>query len=380
MIDQKKFHLCLQNAGVEFITGVPDSLLNDFCLYAEEEWPPERHVIAANEGNAVALAAGHHFATGSVPLVYMQNSGLGNAMNPLLSLTHKDVYAVPMVLLIGWRGDPDVRDHAQHKKQGELTPTLLESMDIPFKIMAGSGEDAFEAVRWAVRTARKISGPSALLVKKGVLAKAEKEIANSRDCKYEMGREHAMACIIKCLPEDTLFVTTTGRATRELYDLRNLSGAGHEMDFLNVGAMGHTSQIAAGIALAVKRRLVVCLDGDGAAIMHLGGLTTIGKLGLLNLLHVVLNNGAHESVGGQPTAGFKVNLTAIAENAGYKTVGTAVETERDLRDAVKVLLPSGKPAFIDVRIRKGIRDDLGPLKVSLYHLRDIFMQAVSNRA
>ncbi|MBN1225798.1 MAG: phosphonopyruvate decarboxylase [Deltaproteobacteria bacterium] len=378
MIDQKKFYECLQHAGVEFITGVPDSRLNEFCLYAEAVLPQGHHVIAANEGNAVALAAGYHLATGGVPLVYMQNSGLGNAMNPLLSLTNKDVYAIPVILLIGWRGEPGSSDWAQHKKQGELTPTLLKIMEIPFRIMANDGDDAYDSARWAVNTAQEISGPTALLAKKGVFEKDKKKEFNSEGCKYKMNRENAIECILKYVPKNTIFVATTGRATRELYKLRILSGAGHEMDFLNVGAMGHASSIAAGIALAEKKRLVVCLDGDAAAIMHLGALTTTGVLGLTNFLHVVLNNGAHESVGGQPTAGFKANLTAIAEKAGYKTVGAAVETEQTLRNTIKNLLKTKGPSFIDIRIRKGISGDLPPLKISHIDLKNTFMQKIKD--
>ena len=379
MIDQKKFYECLQNAGVDFITGVPDSLLNEFCLYAVANLPQDRHVIAANEGNAVALAVGYHLATGSVPLIYMQNSGLGNAMNPLLSLTNKDVYAIPMVLLIGWRGDPDIKDHSQHKKQGELTPVFLDAMDIPFRVIDSDGEDAFETARWAARTAREISGPTALIAKKGMFARSKKKEAGAGDGEYNMSRENAIECILRSVPEDTIFVATTGRATRELHELRNLSGAGHNMDFLNVGAMGHASSIANGIALGAKNRLVVCLDGDAAAIMHFGSLTTAGMLRLPNFLHVVLNNGAHESVGGQPSAGHKANLTGIAENAGFQTVGDAVQTKEALQDAVKNLLATEGPAFVDARIRKGIRADLPPLNVSHLDLKDMLMKNLKER-
>jgi len=180
MINQEKFVEKLKNEGVEFITGVPDTLLNDFCLYIEDNWPKDHHIIAANEGNAVALACGYHLATGSIPLVYMQNSGLGNTVNPLLSLAHKDVYSIPMVLLIGWRGDPSIKDHAQHRKQGELTPVLLDAMDIPYKILENDTDDALEKVKWAVKTAKKSSRTLALVVRKGVLEKGEKESFNCR--------------------------------------------------------------------------------------------------------------------------------------------------------------------------------------------------------
>jgi phosphonopyruvate decarboxylase len=376
MIDQKEFYNCLQKAGVEFITGVPDSLLNDFCKHVETELPLDRHVIAANEGNAIALAAGYHLATGTVPLVYMQNSGLGNAMNPLLSLTNKEVYSIPMVLLVGWRGCPGVKDHAQHKKQGELTPSLLELMDIPFRVMEDNLEVSLINAEWAVRTAKELSAPTALVVKKGVFAKAEKTNASEDDNRYSMSRENAIECIFKYLPEDTIYVATTGRATRELYELSKSHEAGSNLVFLNVGAMGHASQIAAGMALANKKRLVVCLDGDGAAIMHLGGLTTLGKLNQPNLLHVVLNNGAHESVGGQPTAGYQVNFTAVAAGCCYKTIDAAVDTEHTLQEALDSFISVGGPFFGDVHVRKGIRSDLKPLEVSLTKLKKILMKAV----
>ncbi len=380
MIDQKKFHDCLQMAGVEFITGVPDSLLNDFCLYVEAELPREQHVITANEGNAIALAAGNYLATGRVPLVYMQNSGIGNCLNPLLSLTNKEVYGIPMVLLIGWRGDPDSRDHAQHDKQGQVMPALLELMNIPCKVIDKDEEKTFEVVEWAVKTAREQSSPTAILVKKGVLEKGHKRAFVPEDSVYGMTREDAIACVLKCTPENALFVATTGRATRELHALRDQNSAGHERDFLNLGSMGHALSIANGIALGAKNRLVVCLDGDAAVIMHLGSLTTAGIVGSTNLLHVVLNNGVHESVGGQPSAGFNADLTAIAENAGYKTVGRAVETEEDLTAAVLELLALDGPSFVEARIRKGIRADMPALKIIPSDLKELLIKNIRQGA
>jgi phosphonopyruvate decarboxylase len=331
-------------------------------------------VIAANEGNAIALAAGYHLATDSVPLVYMQNSGLGNAVNPLLSLTHADVYAIPLILLIGWRGEPGVKDHAQHKKQGELTPVLLKTMDIPYKILTNNMKESLAAVKWATETAKQTVSPVALLAGKGVLEKGEKE--NFNDSNAKLSREEAINCIIESVPKDSVFVATTGRATRELHALRDILGDSHEMDFLNVGAMGHASSIATGIALANKKRLVVCLDGDSAAIMHLGALTTVGKMQPSNFLHVILNNGVHESVGGQPSAGYLVNLTEIAENSGYRTVGKALKNKEEAERSIGQLLASGGPAFIDFHIRQGIRNDLPPLKIEHSLLKDNFMKGI----
>ncbi|WP_289059006.1 phosphonopyruvate decarboxylase [uncultured Mesotoga sp.] len=375
MIDQEEFYKLMKDGGIEFITGVPDSLLNDFCSYVQTNLSSKNHVIAANEGNAIALAAGYHLSTGTVPLVYMQNSGLGNAINPLTSLVNDEVYGIPMILLVGWRGSPDVNDWAQHKLPGHLTPKLLECMNIPFLTLEDNSS-SFESLKWAIETAREKKSPVALLAKKGVLAKEKKEQPLPGESEYTMNREEAIKCVIDNTPEDTVFVATTGRATRELHELRKASGGSHRFDFLNVGAMGHTSSIATGLALGSKNRLVVCLDGDASTIMHLGALITAGIIEQLKLLHIVLNNGAHESVGGQPSAGHKIDLTSIAGIVGYKTIGKSANSEEELASAIKELLRNDDAGFIDVRIRKGARGDLPSLKVNLKESKDAFMSAI----
>lgn len=373
MIDQIDFQKCLKDEGVEFITGVPDTLLNEFCLSVHQKWPQGKHVIAANEGNAIGLAAGYHLINGSVPLVYMQNSGMGNTLNPLLSLTNKEVYSIPMILLVGWRGDPDVNDHAQHKKQGELTPVLLEALDIPYRILENDDKQPFEATRWAIQEAKKINSPVALIAKKGVLEKGEKEDLSKIDSEYPMYREDVIEHLLEHLPEDTIYVASTGRATRELYYLREKRGDSHGNDFLNIGAMGHTSSIAVGIALSQTERLVVCLDGDAAAIMHMGALAIHGQLKLPNFLHVVMNNGVHESVGGQPSVGFNINLTQIAQHAGYETVQNHLNSESEFLKNVDELLKKGGPAFIEVYIRKGMRSKLPALDIIPQDLKNEFL-------
>lgn len=373
MIDIKTFIESLENGGVEFVSGVPDTLLNDFCLYIDHHWRADRHILAANEGNAVALAAGYHLSTGTIPLVYMQNSGIGNAVNPLISLTHKEVYSIPILLLVGWRGDPSRKDHAQHKKQGEITPDLLRAMDIPYQILENETEDVLEKAKWALRKAKELNSPVALIVKKGVLEKGEKE-SFKNDGTFSLSREEAINILIDSVPKDSIFVGSTGRITRELYELRNFRGESHEWDFLNVGAMGHTSSIAMGIAVANTNRLVVCLDGDSSAIMHLGALTTAGNTHLPNFLHVVLNNGVHESVGGQASAGFSIDLTGIAQSSGYKTANRAVETKKGIQNSLKNLLTGVGPFFIDLHIRKGIRSDLPALKYDLKHTKEKFIE------
>lgn len=376
MIDLHKFVDYLDLEGVKFISGVPDTLLNDFCLYVADNWPKEHHVIAANEGNSLALAAGFHLATGSVPLVYMQNSGLGNVVNPFLSLTHKDVYAIPMVLLIGWRGDPTTKDHVQHKKQGELTTVFLDAMGIPYKILEKDTNDSLDKVNWAMKTAREINSAVALVVRKGILAKSEKEGFNDEENQL-LSREEAIKCVIENVPENSVFVASTGRATRELFELRNLNGSGHDMDFLNVGAMGHTSSIALGLTMGLKNRLVVCLEGDSSAIMHLGAFTTAGLVKPENFLHIPLNNGVHESVGGQPSAGFSAELTSIAENSGYNTIGGTVKTAIEIQRSINILLEKKGPCFIEIIIKKGIRSDLPPLKFDLKITKENFIKNLS---
>jgi len=378
MIDLSIFLNCLRDSGVNFITGVPDTLLNDFCLSLETGWEADRQVIAANEGNAIAIAAGFHLATNGVPLVYMQNSGLGNSTNPLLSLTNKDVYGIPMVLLIGWRGDPSISDHPQHQLQGAVCPPFLDAMNIPYRVLDGNGDDVFESTSWAVKKAMDIGSPTALLVKKGVLEKGEKA-GFPADGSTLLSREDAIACVLDSLPKDTLYVATTGRATRELHQLRILRNEDHAHDFLNVGAMGHTSSIAIGLALADRNRLVVCLDGDGAALMHLGSFSTAPGLKLSNFLHIVLNNGAHESVGGQPTAGWRVDFTGVANSVGYKTLNVPVDSKESLINAIQSL-KNGGPSFIDMRIRKGMRSDLPPLKMDPADLKQKLMTHLSTQS
>ena len=359
MLNQELAFKALTEQGVDFFVGVPDSYLNGFCNYALANFP-ERTVIAANEGNAVAIAAGHYFATREIPLVYMQNSGQGNAVNPLASLADVDVYAVPMLLLIGWRGQGNTEpNHPQHKLQGEITTSLLDLLHIPFTVLTDSDDDFAKTVEKSVAYCRANRAPYALVAPKGVMADPNKP--NNVDDAYPMSREEAIEVILDHMPADTIYSATTGRATRELFFLREARREGREHDFLNVGSMGHASSVALGIALAKPGRQVVALDGDSAAIMHLGAMTMASKVGAPNFLHVVLNNGAHESVGGQPSAGHLLDFTAIAEACGYATVGHAVMTEEELIEALETLRNAGKASFIDCRIHKGLTRKLPPI-------------------
>ncbi|HIR07357.1 MAG TPA: phosphonopyruvate decarboxylase [Candidatus Pullichristensenella stercoripullorum] len=374
MLDQKRVFDALREEGVTFFTGVPDSYLNGFCNYALQNCA-ERNVIAANEGNAIALAAGHYFATRELPLVYMQNSGMGNAVNPLASLVDEHVYAVPMLLLIGWRGRPGSGDWPQHELQGEITCGLLELLHIPYAILEDDDEKFARTLKTAVASCAADRRPYALIAPKGVMAG---EKGNNRDETYPMSREEAIETILEQLPADTIYSATTGRATREIFFLRKRRGEGGEHDFLNVGSMGHASSVALGIALARPERKVVCLDGDSAAIMHLGAMTMASKVSAPNFLHVVLNNGAHESVGGQPSAGQLIDFTRIAEACGYETIGAPVTDRAGLIQALKSLSGARRAAFLDVRIHKGLSGKLPPLDFSHREAIDGLMDTLNS--
>lgn len=359
MLNQERVFQTLAENGISFFTGVPDSYLNGFCNYALANCG-ERNVITANEGNAVALAAGHYLATKEIPLVYMQNSGEGNAVNPLASLVDKKVYAVPMLLLIGWRGQGDTEpNHPQHKLQGEITTSLLDILHIPYTVLEDDDAKFAETVEKAVKYCEETRGMYAFIAPKGVMADPNKP--NNVDAIYPMSREEAIEVILNHMPENTVYSATTGRATRELFFLREKRNETKAHDFLNVGSMGHASSVALGIALEKPDRHVVALDGDAAAIMHMGALTMVSKLSVPNFMHVVLNNGAHESVGGQPSAGHRVDFTMIAEACGYQTVGHAVTSEKELVDAIAELRDCGKASFIDCRIHKGLSRKLPPI-------------------
>ncbi len=359
MLDQKKVFSALADNGVSFFAGVPDSYLNGFCNYALANCG-DRNVITANEGNAVALAAGHYMATREIPLVYMQNSGEGNAVNPLTSLADKDVYAIPMILLIGWRGQGNSEpNHPQHWRQGEITTSLLDILHIPYTVLSDSDEEFILTIEKAVKYCIETRGVYAFIAPKGVMTDPDKP--NNVDDTYPMSREEAIDVILDHMPEDTIYSATTGRATRELFFLREKRGETKAHDFLNVGSMGHASSVALGIALSKPDRKVVALDGDSAAIMHMGAMTMASKVKAPNFMHVILNNGAHESVGGQPSAGHLLDWTAIADACGYETVHHPVTTEAELIEAINALCDCGKASFIDCRIHKGLSRKLPPI-------------------
>ncbi len=370
MLNPQEFIECLKRNDVGFFTGVPDSLLKEFCSCIAHASRPGEHVIAANEGGAVALALGYHLATRNIPLVYLQNSGLGNVVNPLLSLVDEDVYSVPMLFVIGWRGEPGVHDEPQHKKQGRVMVPMLEAMKIPYSVLGADLDHAETIVNDAVTHVRTTGSPFALVIKKGTFsAYATPRLEKVH---FSLSREQAIQHVLDVLGERDVVVSTTGMPSREVYEYRTKRGAGHQRDFLTVGGMGHASQIALGIALQRPKRTVYCLDGDGAFLMHMGGVTLVGTLNPNNFKHIVLNNGAHDSVGGQPTVALDIDLLGIARAAGYARVARA-RTEPELRSCLQDLKCSPGPSLLEIQIRCGARKDLGRPETTPIQNKNAFM-------
>lgn len=356
MIKPELFYNELKANGTDFFTGVPDSLLKNFCAYTTDNTPENNHIIAANEGCATGLAAGYHFATGKIPLIYMQNSGMGNTVNPLLSLIDPDVYSVPAVLVIGWRGEPGVHDEPQHVKQGKVTLALLDAMQIPYLILTDDEKELKDQMKKCFDYVKTNNAPFAFVVKKGTFDSYK--LKNDIPVVAQMSREDAIEQIILSSDSKAAFISTTGMASRELFELRVKHNMSHESDFLTVGSMGHASQIALAIAMQKPNRNVYCLDGDGASIMQMGGMATVGTRKANNFTHIVLNNGAHDSVGGQPTVGLKINLCSIAKACGYEHV-VSVSTADELKKVLQDSDTKNKLSFIEVKIHKGARADLG---------------------
>jgi phosphonopyruvate decarboxylase len=358
MLDASWFFEELQARQISFFSGVPDSLLKDFCLYISNSTSPKEHIITANEGSAIALATGYHLATGNIGLVYMQNSGLGNAVNPLTSLADPAVYGIPILLLIGWRGEPGVKDEPQHIKQGSITPAILDTLGIPYSILPTDKASAESVLNEAEKVLREENRPYALIVRKGGFEKIIPKNSTVED-DLPSSREEAIKEIARSLQEQDIVIATTGMISRELFEYRaSTNDLTRGQDFLTVGSMGHASQIALGIAIQKPHRVVYCLDGEGALLMHMGGLPIIGTQPVLNYKHIVINNGAHDSVGGQPTAALSIDIPAIALASGYKEA-RSVSSLPDIAKGLEWLKEAKGPVLLEILVRKGARADIG---------------------
>ena len=361
-----------RKAGIDFFTGVPDSFLKGLCdeLYDRFGTDGPCHIVAHNEGGALGLCAGHYLATGHPALCYMQNSGLGNTVNPLTSLTDPQVYSVPCLLVIGWRGEPGTKDEPQHIKQGAVTLSQLDLLGIPYRILSpDTTEDDFRGLFSELLEALRAQKPAALVIRKGALQSALKPAYGNGAA---MAREEAAGLILEASGPSDCFVSTTGKLSREIFELREARGEDHRRDFLTVGSMGHASMIALRIAEEKPDRRVWCLDGDGAAFMHLGSLPLIGRRSPKNLVHVIINNGAHETVGGMPVCSRALNLRELARAAGYPRI-LAADSPDSLREALSSLKAFEGPVLLEIRCACGARANLGRPTTTPLQNRDAFM-------
>lgn len=356
-IDTSAFYDHLTGQGVELFTGVPDSLLQDLCACIYERTPSEANIVAANEGNAIGLACGYHVSTGKYAAVYLQNSGLGNIVNPVLSLAHSEVYSIPMLLIIGWRGEPGVKDEPQHVAQGRLTPAMLDAMEVPYTVV--DPESWETQIDDALALMKQTNAPVALLVRKGIFSKYP--FATPSKDGLTLKREDALAAVLEAIGPEAFVVSTTGKTSREVFELREGRGEGHAHDFLTVGGMGHSSSIAMGACLGTEAP-VYCIDGDGGFLMHMGAAPVIAQRARDNFRYILINNGAHESVGGQPTVAFDIDIPAILRGAGFEHVELVTDGDA-IAEAVARVAAQPRSALI-IETLQGSRADLGRPTVS----------------
>ena len=365
----------VQVLGVDFYTGVPDSLLKPLCNYLMQTYgtDPSHHLIAANEGNSTALAAGYHLATGKIAAVYLQNSGEGNILNPVASLLSEKVYGIPMIFVIGFRGEPGIHDEPQHVFQGEITLKLLEVMNIDYFSL--DNETSIENVREIMTKFREqlaMGKQVAFVVRKGALSYDKNFSYNNES---NMKREQIIQRILEFTGDD-IIVCTTGKASRELFEIREQRGESHNRDFLTVGSMGHSSSIALGIALQRLDKKIWCIDGDGAALMHMGAMAVIGGTARGNLVQIVINNRAHESVGGMPTVAGKIDLSKIAAACGYNFTAK-VNDDVSLGKILDEVRTRKDRCFVEIDSAIGARADLGRPTVSPLKNKQSFMEFIA---
>lgn len=361
----------LKELNADFYTGVPDSQLKALCNYLIDNFGiSSKHIIAANEGNSAALAAGYYLATGKVPVVYLQNSGIGNIVNPAVSLLNENVYGIPCIFIIGWRGEPGEHDEPQHIFQGQISLSLLENMGLytivlSKEISIEDLKDKMADIQYFLKKGKSV----AFLVKKGALS-YNKTVAYKNS--YEMLRELVIEHIMKAAGQDVI-VSTTGKISRELFEIRSKKGQEHQKDFLTVGSMGHSSSIALAIALNKPKTKVWCIDGDGAVLMHMGSMAVIGNSKPFNMVHVLINNESHETVGGMPTVSSTVNWCKIAEGCGY-SYAVSVNTYKDLDKQLLIIKSQNQLSFIEVKCAISSRKDLGRPTTSIQENKQAFME------
>lgn len=369
MIEAKEFLRELHRMGSSLITGVPDSLMKGLLMEVESEISPLHHQRAPNEGSAIAIASGAYLATGLPQVVYLQNSGLGNCVNPLMSLAHNKVYATPMLLLIGWRGKPGVKDEPQHIIQGSITEDQLTLMGINYAVLDAKYEQQLER---AYRTMSDSNQPYALLIDRDSFRTTGYDISNN----FSLSRKEALSFLLQSLDKSSMIVSTTGKTSRELYYLREELGMGHDNDFLMVGSMGHTASLALGISLASNKQIIV-VDGDGSMMMHLGGVYNLANAQKENLKYLLINNESHQSVGGQKSLIHGYDEVRLLNGIGFNDAYVC-----DDLDSLEKNFPdflSKKNTALVVRVSNDSDESLGRPKESSIDSKKRFMEVLANK-
>jgi len=360
----------LLNEGIEFFTGVPDSTLKHFCFYLDDNISKANHIIAANEGNSIAIAVGYNISTGKIPLVYMQNSGLGNAINPLTSLVDKEIFAIPMLIMMGWRGEPGKEDAIQHRKDGEIQLEMLDLLGLDYTILPSDNQDLATQIHHSIVQAKELDSPQVLLVRKDSFESYSSSISkpNQEIC---ISREYAISRILDLIEQDSAVISTTGKASRELYEIRKEKGE-IGIDLMTVGSMGHVSSVSLGVALQNKNRNVYCIDGDGSLIMHMGALSIIGKYSSSNFRHILLNNFSHDSVGGQESSADMIDFSLLSKAVSYKKYFKICK-KSDFPNIFSEFQSSTGPSFLEIIVDKGSRPNLSRPDLTPYNNKKKFM-------
>lgn len=376
MLDPNFFLENLLKNEIHFFTGVPDSLLKHFCASLTNAISATNHIINCNEGAALALASGYHLATNKIPLVYLQNSGLGNLINPYLSLTHPRVYRIPILYLIGWRGEPNIKDEPQHLAQGACTTQILEAIGASYDILNADTAQIEDLISLRINEIQQRQLSHFFLVQKNTFS-APKQETNPIEKKFELTSRSAIELVLTQLPYPVHVVASTGMISRELSDFREKTEQSHKFDFLNIGAMGYCSQIALGIALQKPHKKILCLDGDGSLLMHMGNLAILGAHSPKNLIHILLNNEVHNSVGGQATVANKIDFCKLAQACGYK-VADKIDNAKDLINLIDLIKNKDGPIFLEIKINPGNSSNLSRPASNPLDYKNLFMKCLLN--
>ena len=349
-----------------FFTGVPDSVLKELS-YTLQNKDKKEHIIATNEGTAVSIGIGHYLSTKEVPCVYMQNSGLSNALNPLLSIAHEKVYAIPLILIIGWRGSPRIKDEPQHNVKGKITESILKLLNIKYTILRSINDlDKFEK---QIKFSKKKNSIVACLIEQGTLEKIDRIKKNSDF--YKLNKELFLKTLLQSLDKNTKVISSTGYNSRELMHIRSKYKIIKTKDFYMVGGMGHTSSVALGYSLTSKKK-IICIDGDGSFLMHLGAIKTAGTFANKNFKYILLNNNSHDSVGGQNTYANNINFEKLSKSLGFKKF-YSIKNDKNLKKTIKTFLSDDTLSFLEVKVSNSKIKNL-PRPTDLIKIKNEFMK------